>query len=397
MKISLTVNGRVVAGDPAPRTQLAEFLREDLLLTGTHLGCEHGVCGACTVVVNGETARSCITYAVACDGADVRTIEGFGEDPLMARLREAFKQDHALQCGYCTPGMLIAARDLIRRKGGLDEATIRREMSGNLCRCTGYVGIVRAIQRVMAERDGLLADVEPMAMHLGPLPAAAGSAVRTEVRDPAARKTELPGHAKAVARAADAGVSLLEGWDETTAARIGETIRIAAPRADVSALMADVALLTTCLPGARLVGPPAGDRVSGELAVRLGPIAVAFKGDGRVTRAPDGLSGMLEGRARDGASGARGRMTYRLFEDGVDATRIDFDMTYNLTGPLAQFGRGDLVRDLVRQVTRTFAANIEAHIRGGGVPTKPAGLSAGKLLWTVLLARVRRLLGLRKT
>ena len=411
MKIALTVNGRVVTGDPAPRTQLAEFLREDLLLTGTHLGCEHGVCGACTVVINGETARACITYAVACDGADVRTVEGFADDPLMAALRQAFKAEHALQCGYCTPGMLIAARDLIRRKGGLDESQIRGEMSGNLCRCTGYVGIIRAIQRVMGARAGLLAGVEPTAAHLGPLPATvsaipvlAGRANRAEVertlvgrveeRDPTASNSEVSGLAKGSTRPTVPPPSLLDGWDEKSATRIEETVRIAAPRAKVSALMADVVLMTACLPGARLDGPPIGDRVTGELAVRLGPIAVAFKGHGRVTRAADGLSGMLEGQARDGASGARGRKTYRLHEDGPDATRIDFDIMYSLTGPLAQFSRGDLVRDLVRQVARTFAANIEAHIRGGTAAAKPSELKAGSLLWTVLRARIRRMLGL---
>src|ERR671914_195221 len=138
--IELKVNGKAVSAEVPPRTHLADFLREHLLLTGTHIGCEHGICGACTVEIDGEISRSCITYAVACDGARVRTIEGFDDDPLMARLRDAFTQDHALQCGYCTPGMLIAARDLVRRKGALSRDEIRIEMSGNLCRCTGYVG-----------------------------------------------------------------------------------------------------------------------------------------------------------------------------------------------------------------------------------------------------------------
>ncbi|MFZ0854189.1 MAG: (2Fe-2S)-binding protein, partial [Hyphomicrobiaceae bacterium] len=140
--ITLTVNGKAVSADVAPRTHLADFLREALLLTGTHIGCEHGICGACTVEINGELARSCITYAVACDGAEVRTIESFDDDAVMAELRAAFTQQHALQCGYCTPGMLIAARDLWRRKGKLQRHEIRREMSGNLCRCTGYMGII---------------------------------------------------------------------------------------------------------------------------------------------------------------------------------------------------------------------------------------------------------------
>ena len=150
-RISLTVNGEAIEAEVEPRTHLGDFLRESQLLTGTHLGCEHGVCGACTVEIDGAPARSCITLAVACEGADVRTIEGFDDDPLMARLRDAFTQEHALQCGYCTPGMLIAARDVVQRLPRADEVLIRHEIEGNLCRCTGYVGIVRAVRSVIGE------------------------------------------------------------------------------------------------------------------------------------------------------------------------------------------------------------------------------------------------------
>ncbi len=150
--IALTVNGEAVAATVAPRQHLADFLRETLHLTGTHLGCEHGVCGACTVMIDGAPARSCITLAVACDGAEVRTVESFDDDPLMARIRTAFTEEHALQCGFCTPGMLATAYDIVTRLPQADEARIRRELSGNLCRCTGYVGIVKAIGRVLRER-----------------------------------------------------------------------------------------------------------------------------------------------------------------------------------------------------------------------------------------------------
>jgi carbon-monoxide dehydrogenase small subunit len=121
-------------------------------ITGTHLGCEHGVCGACTVTIDGAPARSCIMLAVACDGATIRTVERFDDDPVMTRLRAAFTAEHALQCGFCTPGMLATARDVVTRLPDADEARIRRELSGNLCRCTGYVGIVKAIARVLRER-----------------------------------------------------------------------------------------------------------------------------------------------------------------------------------------------------------------------------------------------------
>ena len=152
--IALTVNGKSVEASVQPRTHLADFLREHLRLTGTNLGCEHGVCGACTLMIDGAPARSCITFAVGCDGADVRTIEGFDEDPLMDALREAFSAEHALQCGYCTPGMLMSARDVVTRLPAADEARVREELTGNLCRCTGYVGIVRAILSVLEQRRG---------------------------------------------------------------------------------------------------------------------------------------------------------------------------------------------------------------------------------------------------
>ena len=148
-KIALTVNGRALEAQVEPRTHLADFLRESQGLTGTNLGCEHGVCGACTLEIDGAPARSCITYAAACDGAKVRSIEDFEDDPVMAKLRDAFTAEHALQCGYCTPGMLITARDIVMRLPQADEARIRKELSGTLCRCTGYMGIVRAIQRVI--------------------------------------------------------------------------------------------------------------------------------------------------------------------------------------------------------------------------------------------------------
>ena len=144
-RVAFTLNGRRVVADVEPRLSLADFIREERRLTGTHLGCEHGVCGACTVSIDGRIRRSCITLAVACEGSDVRTVEGFDGDAEMAIIRQAFHEAHGLQCGFCTPGMLIAARDILRRKPDIDEPALRVELSGNLCRCTGYAGIVRSI------------------------------------------------------------------------------------------------------------------------------------------------------------------------------------------------------------------------------------------------------------
>jgi carbon-monoxide dehydrogenase small subunit len=144
--ISATINGRPVQSSVEPRTSLADLLREELRLTATHLGCEQGVCGACTVLIDGQPARACIALAVGIDGSDIRTLEGLDQDPLMLTLKAAFHDKHGLQCGFCTPGMLISAWDLLRRKPRLSEAEIRVAISGNLCRCTGYQGIVRSIQ-----------------------------------------------------------------------------------------------------------------------------------------------------------------------------------------------------------------------------------------------------------
>lgn len=150
--IEMQVNDRPVSVQIEPRLQLAELMREHLGLTGTHLGCEHGVCGACTIEIDGVPARSCIAFAAGCDGARVRTIEGLDDDAVMKSLRAAFTAEHALQCGYCTPGMLVTARDIVLRIPDADEATVRKELAGNLCRCTGYAGIVRAILRVLESR-----------------------------------------------------------------------------------------------------------------------------------------------------------------------------------------------------------------------------------------------------
>jgi carbon-monoxide dehydrogenase small subunit len=154
-QLKLTVNGKAVSANVEPRTHLADFLREERVLTGTNIGCEQGVCGACTVMIDGAPMRSCIVYAATCNGAEVRSIEDFDKDPVMVQLRAAFTAEHALQCGYCTPGMLATARDIVLRIPDADEVRIRHELSGNLCRCTGYVGLVKAIARVLDQRREL--------------------------------------------------------------------------------------------------------------------------------------------------------------------------------------------------------------------------------------------------
>jgi carbon-monoxide dehydrogenase small subunit len=152
LDISMRVNGEDIAARVEARKTLVDFLRDDLALTGTHIGCEHGVCGACTVRLDGDVVRGCLVLAVQCDGARVETIEGLSDAGAIADLQLAFQQRNALQCGYCTPGMLIGADELLARGGVPSRDTIREHLSGNYCRCTGYQAIVDAIESVARAR-----------------------------------------------------------------------------------------------------------------------------------------------------------------------------------------------------------------------------------------------------
>jgi carbon-monoxide dehydrogenase small subunit len=151
--IALTVNGEPVEATVEARKSLVDFLREDLGLTGSHVGCEHGVCGACTVRVDGAVVRGCLMLAAQCDGARVETIEGVSDAGEIADLQAAFEKRNALQCGYCTPGMLLTAQELLAN-GSVDRDTIREHLSGNYCRCTGYQAIVDAVEAVAQARRG---------------------------------------------------------------------------------------------------------------------------------------------------------------------------------------------------------------------------------------------------
>jgi carbon-monoxide dehydrogenase small subunit len=152
--VTVELNGSEVVSVVEPRETLADFLRERQQLTATHLGCEHGACGACTVLVDGVATRSCLRLAVMCDGHSVQTLEGFPSDRIMEVLRRHFHEGHALQCGFCTPGMLMMARDILMRLSRPDAQTVRQQLSGQICRCTGYANIVRAVVAAGQELAG---------------------------------------------------------------------------------------------------------------------------------------------------------------------------------------------------------------------------------------------------
>jgi len=151
--VTVTVNGAVYTRAVEPRLLLSDFLRDELGLTGTHVGCEHGVCGACTVLIDGDSARACLFLAVQADGRSIETVESLGTVEALSPLQELFREHHALQCGFCTPGMLMTGIDLLRKYPLATDAEIRAGLSGNLCRCTGYEHIVRAMRAAVALRD----------------------------------------------------------------------------------------------------------------------------------------------------------------------------------------------------------------------------------------------------
>ena len=362
--LTLTVNDEPIEANVEPRQHLADLLRETLNLTGTHLGCEQGACGACTVLLNGAPVRSCLTFAVTCEGADVRSIEGFDDDPVMARLRDAFSREHALQCGFCTPGMLVTARDIVLRLPGASASRIRAELSGNLCRCTGYVGIVNAVTQIAAEQA-----TQPMAPKPQPVRAPLASFTPVAALVPAPAKSSI---------ASNPG-----------ATRITDSFTVDRPPAEVWALFADTPRMVACLPGASLDAGE-GPELRGRMQVKLGPISANFTGTATPERDDATQTGAIIGAGGDGrgASRARGRVTYQLSPAG-SGTNVALTLEFTLQGALAQFGRSGLVQDMVGRLVRQFATNL-AHMLAGTAGTAAAPLGLGAMLWAAIRALFRR-------
>jgi aerobic carbon-monoxide dehydrogenase small subunit len=367
--ISINVNARAAKAFIEPRTHLADFLRDHLNLTGTHLGCEHGVCGACTLLVDDMPARSCITLAAACDGARVTTIEGLDSDEIASELRAAFTREHALQCGYCTPGMLISARDLVLRLDEPDERAIRLGLSGNLCRCTGYVGIVRAVRSVIEDRRKRSIRPVPGAgrAQLGPVGSGNGASVaRSE-------KPRQPASAELLDSAGDRAAIADFVPDKV----FEEHFTVAAPTDKVFATFGDITAIADCLPGVTLTGEPTAERVEGFIRVKLGPISAGFRGAARIERDGATMSGRIVGTGNDqrSRSSTQGEIRYHLVPiDAGAATRVELAIGYSLQGMLAQIAREGLVRDLATRLTADFARNLERQLSGtaDGAPVQPA-------------------------
>jgi aerobic carbon-monoxide dehydrogenase small subunit len=382
--IGIIVNGRAVTTPVDPRTHLADLLRDRLNLTGTHLGCEHGVCGACTLLLDDMPARSCITFAAACDGARVTTIEGLDDDEIAIELRAAFTREHALQCGYCTPGMLISARDLVLRLETPDERAIRVGLSGNLCRCTGYVGIVRAVRSVIDGRRkrGILPIPGAGREQLGPV----GSSNNANKEPPSiARMSAGPDDQQQTQGGGSTPIP-----DFVPDKVFDEHFTLAFPPDEVFEMFGDVRHIAACLPGAVLSGVPTPRRVEGLIRVQLGPVSANFRGAARIERDPATRTGRIIGVGSDqrSRSSTQGEIRYRLLPiEGGASTRVELSIGYSLQGLLAQVAREGLVRDLATRLTAEFARNL-----GRDLPQEEAKpLNGLKLAFDLLLERLRRI------
>jgi len=387
--ITLTVNETPVEAVAEPRTSLADFVRDRLDLTGTHLGCEHGVCGACTILLDGAPARSCITYAVACEGAAVTTIEGLDDDEITAELRAAFIREHALQCGYCTPGMLISARDLVLRLPQADEKLIRIGMSGNLCRCTGYVGIVRAVFMVIERRRirGIAAQRDGGRKILGPV--GSGRGRRNGVDQNRSRPSQ-PVRPLHEARSTDDAIP-----DFTPVNAIEHYFEVAHPADRVFAAFGDIEDVASCLPGVSLTAPVRSGRVEGAIRVKMGPIVATFQGMARVERNPSDKSGRIIGIGADARnrSSTQGEVRYRVKPLDASRTQVDLSIGYTLKGTLAQFGRPALIRGLAGTMIAEFANNLDRRLSSApsvAESAPPADLNALSLLLRTVRAYFAR-------
>jgi aerobic-type carbon monoxide dehydrogenase small subunit (CoxS/CutS family)/carbon monoxide dehydrogenase subunit G len=373
--VTLSINGAAVTADVEPRLHLADFLRGDLHLTGTHLGCEQGVCGACTVLIDGKPQRACLAFAIDCDGADIRSIEDFDDDPLMGELRDAFSASHALQCGFCTPGMLASARDIISRLGEVSERRIREELSGNLCRCTGYVGIVEAIRGVSVGKQPAV--VGPVAVRAQKM-IERNDAAETPVMTPVAR--------------AGASTSPMAPAHAGAGTSIEERITIKASPDKVWEALSDLRRVASCLPGAEITEID-GDQVKGRVRIALGPIKPAFKGEAQVTMDAARREGKMAGRGRDSGLGssAEGEARWQVIDGVANDAVVVASLTWRLTGPLAQFNRSGLIQDIVRRLAATFATNLEASIDNRAPPAATSrDINAFALFWSIIKARLFR-------
>ncbi|MEY2532945.1 MAG: aerobic carbon-monoxide dehydrogenase small subunit, partial [bacterium] len=353
-EISLTVNGTAVDVDVEPRITLADALRHNLNLTGTHVGCEHGVCGACTVLVDGVATRSCLMFAVQAQGSEVTTVEALGRADDLHPLQEAFKKHHGLQCGFCTPGFLMSAYELLRDGVEPDEQRIAEELSGVICRCTGYRGIVAAVREV-AERDEPLP--EPSNVGLPIVVVSPGGAPPTVPARPPEEAVVASVDPKRFDLAVPAG---------EPNALVDVSTEVGHGVAETWALLSDFPRMTRCLPGVELSDLLGDDTYGGHAQLHMGPLRFSFAGAARVIERDDaGRSLRAVGAGSDvSGGGVRADLRFSAEPAGEGRTVVRAQARLYLTGRAAQFGRS-LVGDVSRQLFEEFGRCVDRTLTTG--------------------------------
>jgi carbon-monoxide dehydrogenase small subunit len=326
----------------------------------------------------------------------VTTIEGLDDDEIAKELRAAFSREHALQCGYCTPGMLISARDLVLRAQSPSEQDVRIAMSGNLCRCTGYVGIIDAVRSVIGDRRARGITAIPGAGRSALGPAGSDHGHTAVARDAAVRTAPGMADQREADDALAAGEKVPASF--TPQASFDQSFVVHHPLDDVWRFFADVPAVAACLPGASVAADVNARTVAGKMRIKVGPIAAEFHGLAEIERDPEARSGTIRGSGQDrrSSSATQGVIRYRLLPVDRQSTRVELNVGYRLTGTLAQFSRSDLVQDIAGRLIAMFAQNLEARLTRPEEPARPAAeLKAIPLLFSALMkwtgARLTRL------
>ncbi len=377
-EVTLTVNGTEVTLDVEPRLTLVDALRHRLGLTGSHVGCEHGVCGACTVLVDGAAARSCLMFCVQAAGTEVTTVEALGEVDDLHPLQEAFRRHHGLQCGFCTPGFLMSSYDLLQH-GGVDESQLRDELSGVLCRCTGYAGIVEAVRAVsQAHPSGLPAPKalgRPILVRDGGPPAGEAAALQAALRAPAASPPP----------SGTVELTVPQGEPNET---IDVVTEIDASPEEAWELLQDFPKMSRLLPGVDLSRELGDDRYEGEARIHLGPMRLNFAGAAQVLdrdASARSLHAIAAGRDTSGG-GVRADLIISADPRDGGGTRVRAQAKLYLSGRAAQFGRS-LAGDVSRQLFAQFGQGVERTLKTGEI-TEPTRLRGGALAWSLVRARL---------
>jgi carbon-monoxide dehydrogenase small subunit len=391
----MTVNGTSATLALPARVTLADALRDHLGLTGTHLGCEHGVCGMCTVLVDGEAARACLLFAAQLDGAEIVTVEGLGRPGDLHPLQESFGRNHALQCGFCTPGFLMSAYSLLTSKPELGEEDLPGELSGVICRCTGYRNILAAVRETLrAYPDGI-----PAPGNCAPRTLTGRATGRVTGQAGNAAAGRAPHQVTAGGTAGRAGIVLPAGDPA-----IAVTVRteIAAVPERVWQVLGDPHRLARCLPGAELTEDLGGEKYQGRVAIRMGPVRLQFAGTAEIAERDDAAKRLVlnaAGAEEKGRGQASMVVTATLVRSGR-GTKVNVAQDIQLSGAAAQYGRGmisDVSSVLMRDFATTMQDRIERVERGesaeqiAAAGTSPAsGLALGMRAAVMALTRVFR-------